>query len=279
MKNKELLTAKNMDRRQFLKMATVLGGMAGVGIAATAAFGTGGGAAGTGGGGGSVGADYGWCSFWHDDQDPNYGSTTNNGPSPQGWDDTSMNRQLERLSKMVSLDYGHGGMQPYDSSSSMGGNYYAPNNNFRPIYESQARLALQRARDRATQQRGMTISHARVIGIGIFYMIVSKGTDPWGYSMDGMGTASFTELFSKSEMWPAAMRNSSGGIATGLRQELGWGNQSDIYGYANAGTNRDGVWERSKDDLPGTYGLIVIAVAEGEPINNGYLNMKKHPSM
>lgn len=278
-------TYKTLSRKEFLKIAGVLGGTCAVASIAAVALGAGGGAAGAGGGGGGSGTyANGWCSFWHDEQDPTYGSTALNGQSPQGWDTESARNQLNRLNKMVSLDYTgdpNAGYVAIDSPST-------PSNDLESIYYTVAEDALRKARERASEQRGVTVEHARVIGVGIRYMITTWR--PGTYGRDGSATATFGDfalgpwdqpLFYKNEMNPSNMIASSQGVARGLQEQAGWGDESSIYGYTapTYATNRDGEWQRAWDDLPGRFTLIVVAIAESEPLSRGYVNTEKHPSM
>lgn len=274
---------ENIDRRAFLKMLGFAGGTIAIAGIANTAFGAGGGAAGVGGGGAGMGGyANGWCSFWHDETDPTYGSHVLDGPNPQGWDTDSATAQLQRLNAMVALDYygdtSHS-LRPLERSE-MG---IGVHNQLKEVYYEIAEEALQKARTRASEQRGVTVSHARVIGVGIRYMITDwvEGT----YGRDGSATAAFgavedgwnPPLFYKNEMWPDAMNASSHGIAHGLQNQAGWGDASSIYGYTAPAyaTNRDGEWQRAWDDLPGTFTLIVIAIAEAEPISYGKITIKK----
>lgn len=265
--------AKSIDRRDLLKFAGLVGGAFAVAGVANIALGAGGGAAGAGGGGaGPGGFSNGWCSFWHDEQDPTYGSSSLNGPNPQGWDRTSAERQLDRLNKMVSLDYTG---DPNAGFVALGNSPNTPSNELVDTYYNVAADALQKARDRASEQRGVTVEHARVIGVGIRYMITDWR--PGTYGRDGLATATFDELFNKNEMWPNDMKSSSQNVSHGLQDQAGWGDASVIYGYTAPAyaTNRDGEWQRAFDDMPGTWTLIVVAIAEAEPISNGKITIKK----
>ena len=267
---------KNVDRRSLIRMLAITGGAIAVAGIVNTALGTGGGAAGADGGpAGPGGYSNGWCSFWHDEQDPTYGSSALNGDHPQGWDRTSAENQLARLNKMVSLDYTgdpNAGLRAINATEASQGQ----SNELEAKYYEIAKLAMDAACERATAQRGITVEHARVIGVGIRYMI----TDwvPNTYGRDGMATATFTELFDKNEMWPATMKSTSKGVAGGLQEASGWGRPSDIYQYTVAqgyATNRDGQWQRALDDMPGDWTLIVVAVAEGEPLSLAHVTLQK----
>ena len=143
----------------------------------------------------------------------------------------------------------------------------------RELYRRVAKRAIENAKNRATDSDGNhPAKHARVVGAG------------WSYSHEADGTICFnipdpswTNYF--DVLIPRA------GNEDELPSNVGWSDSVDTAGYEGLSW-RDYIYKQGTDDCRdangnkiGTYTLVVVAVADGQPTPTGSVELTKKDSI